>query len=62
MGVLDAVNRRWAMRLASAPVDAAWGMRREMMSQSFTTRVNELWAVIPSDSRPEARSYSKGML
>lgn len=33
------------MRLASVPVDPSWGMRREMMSQSFTSRVDELWAV-----------------
>ncbi|WP_205300147.1 DUF4113 domain-containing protein [Pantoea sp. Tr-811] len=45
MGVLDAVNRRWGrgtVRLASVPSDPSGGMRREMMSQSFTTRVDEL--------------------
>lgn len=48
MGVLDAVNSRWGrgtMRIASVPVNPDWGMRREMMSQSFTTRVDELWTV-----------------
>jgi len=48
MGVLDVVNGRWGrgtMRLASVPVDPSWGMRREMMSQSFTTRVDEIWTV-----------------
>jgi len=48
MGVLDTVNARWGrgtMRLASVPVDPSWGMRREMMSQSFTTRMDELWTV-----------------
>ena len=48
MGVLDAVNGRWGrgtMRLASVPVDPAWGMRREIMSQSFTTRIDDLWTV-----------------
>lgn len=48
MGVLDDVNGRWGrvtMRFASVPVDPAWGMRREMMSQSFTTRFDELWTV-----------------
>ncbi len=48
VGVLDAVNGRWGrgtMRLASVPVDPSWGMRREMMSQSFMTRVDELWTV-----------------
>lgn len=48
MGVLDTVNARWGrgtMRLASVPVDPSWGMRREMMSQSFTTKMDELWTV-----------------
>jgi DNA polymerase V len=47
MAVLE-VNSRWGrgtMRLASVPVDPSWGMRREMMSQSFTTKMNELWTV-----------------
>jgi DNA polymerase V len=45
MGVLDAINGRWGrgtMRLASVPTNPDWGMRREMMSQSFTTRVDQL--------------------
>lgn len=48
MGVLDAINGRWGrgtMRLASVPVDPDWGMRREMMSRRFTTRVDQLWTV-----------------
>jgi DNA polymerase V len=48
MGVLDAINGRWGrgtMRIASMPVDPDWGMRREMMSQSYTTRLDELWTV-----------------
>lgn len=48
MGVLDTVNARWGrgtMRLASVPVAPSWGMRREMMSQSFTTKMDELWTV-----------------
>jgi DNA polymerase V len=48
MGVLDAINGRWGrgtVRLASVPADPDWGMRREMMSQSFTTRVDQLWTV-----------------
>jgi hypothetical protein len=48
MGVLDAINGRWGrgtMRLASVPTDPDWGMRREMMSQSVTTRVDQLWTV-----------------
>lgn len=49
MGVLDAINGRWGrgtVRLASVPVDPDWGMRREMMSQSFTTRIDQLWTVL----------------
>jgi DNA polymerase V len=48
VSVLDAINGRWGrgtMRLASVPNDPDWGMRREMMSQSFTTRVDQLWTV-----------------
>ncbi|WP_420029643.1 MULTISPECIES: DUF4113 domain-containing protein [Pseudomonas putida group] len=48
LGVMDAVNGRWGrgtMGLVSVPVDPAWGMRRKMMSQSFTARVCELWTV-----------------
>jgi DNA polymerase V len=48
MEVLDAINGRWGrgtMRLASVPTNPGWGMRRELMSQSFTTRVDELWTV-----------------
>lgn len=48
MGVLDAINGRWGrgtLRVASVPTDPEWGMRREMMSQSFTTRVDQLWTV-----------------
>lgn len=47
VGVLDAVNGRWGrgtIRLASVPVNPSWGMRREMMSQRFITRVDELWS------------------
>lgn len=46
MGVLDAVNGRWVretMRLARVPGDPSRGIRREMMSRRFTTKVDELW-------------------
>ena len=46
MGVLDSINEQWGrgtLRLASVPTNPDWGMRREMMSQSFTTWVDELW-------------------
>lgn len=48
MGVLDRINQRWGsgtLRAASVPADPAWGMRREMMSSSFTTRIDQLWVV-----------------
>jgi DNA polymerase V len=48
MGVLDEINGRWGrgtMRLASVPTNPDWGMRREMMSQSFPTRLDQLWTV-----------------
>jgi DNA polymerase V len=48
MGVLDAINSRWGrgtLRVASVPTDPEWGMRREIMSQSFTTRADQLWTV-----------------
>lgn len=48
MTVLDQINERWGrgtLRSASVPVDPHWGMRREMMSQSFTTKLDQLWVV-----------------
>lgn len=48
MQVMDDINGRWGrgtMRSASVPVAPDWGMRREMMSQSFTTRIDQLWKV-----------------
>jgi len=48
MGVLDEINVRWGrgtLRAASVPADPDWAMRREMMSQSYTTKVGELWTV-----------------
>jgi DNA polymerase V len=48
MGALDAINGKWGrgtMRLASVPIDPDWGMRLEMMSQSYTTRIDPLWTV-----------------
>lgn len=47
MGLLDAINGRWGrgtMRLASVPTNPEWDAR-EMMSQSLTTRVDQLWNV-----------------
>lgn len=48
MSVLDQINGRWvkgALRSASVPTNPDWGMRREMMSQSYTTRLDQLWSV-----------------
>jgi len=48
MQVMDDINERWGrgtMRAGSVPVSPDWGMRREMMSQSYTTRIDQLWRV-----------------
>ncbi|MBI6635845.1 DUF4113 domain-containing protein, partial [Pseudomonas paralactis] len=49
MMVLDQINERWGrgtLRSASVPMEPAWGMRREMMSQSYTIKLDELWRVV----------------
>lgn len=48
MAVLDEINGRWGrgtLRAASVPANPDWGMRREMMSQSYTTKLDQLWVV-----------------
>jgi len=48
MAVLDQINGRWGkgtLRVASVPSNPDWGMRREMMSQSYTTKLEQLWKV-----------------
>lgn len=48
MAVLDEINGRWGrgtLRAASVPRDSDWGMRREMMSHSYTTRLDQLWTI-----------------
>jgi len=48
MAVLDQINERWGrgtLRSASVPVNPDWSMRREMMSQSYTTKIDQLWKV-----------------
>ena len=48
MAVLDQINERWGrgtLRAASVPSNPEWAMRREMMSQSYTTRLDQLWTV-----------------
>ncbi|WP_085706072.1 MULTISPECIES: translesion error-prone DNA polymerase V subunit UmuC [Pseudomonas] len=48
MSVLDEINGKYGrgtMRSASVPRTPDWGMRREMMSRSYTTRIDQLWRV-----------------
>ena len=48
MNVLDEINAKWGrgtLRTASVPVSPEWGMRRELKSPSFTTRLDELWTI-----------------
>ncbi|UVE19160.1 translesion error-prone DNA polymerase V subunit UmuC [Pseudomonas sp. LS44] len=48
MRVLDAINARWGrgtLHPASVPAAPDWGMRREMKSPSYTTRLDQLWTV-----------------
>lgn len=48
MSVLDEINGKYGrgtMRTATAPRTPDWGMRREMMSRSYTTRIDQLWRV-----------------
>jgi len=48
MGVLDQINGRWGrgtLRSASVPANPDWAMRREQMSQSYTTRLDQLWKI-----------------
>jgi DNA polymerase V len=48
MRVLDQINEKWGrgmLRAASVPTDPGWAMRQDLMSQSFTTRIDQLWTV-----------------
>lgn len=48
MSVLDQINGRWGrgtLRAAAVPASPAWAMRRELMSPSYTTRLDQLWTV-----------------
>ena len=48
MSVLDEINNRWGkrvVRLASVPAAPEWAMRRDLMSQSYTTKIDQLWTV-----------------
>lgn len=48
MSVLDDINGKYGrgtMHTATAPRAPDWAMRREMMSRSYTTRIDQLWRV-----------------
>jgi DNA polymerase V len=48
MTVLDEINERWGsgtLRSASVPKCPNWAMKRELMSQSYTTKIDQLWSV-----------------
>lgn len=48
MGIMDSINARWGrgtLRSAMVPLEPDWGMRREFMSQSYITRIDQLWTV-----------------
>jgi len=48
MAVLDTINAKWGrgtLRPGIVPAEPEWGMRRELLSKSFTTRVEQLWKV-----------------
>jgi len=48
MAVLDQINGKYGtgtMHTATVPRTPDWGMRREMMSHSYTTRIDQLWKV-----------------
>ena len=48
MSVLDDINKRWGrgtLRVASVPSSPEWAMRRSLLSQSYTTKLDQLWKV-----------------
>jgi DNA polymerase V len=48
MSVLDEINTRWGrgtLRTGGVPAAPDWGMQRSLMSQSYTTRIDQLWTV-----------------
>ncbi|OSR65090.1 hypothetical protein BV326_05450 [Pseudomonas syringae pv. actinidiae] len=45
MRVLDRINLKFgknALHSGRMPIDAAWAMRRELMSRSYTTSIHQL--------------------
>jgi DNA polymerase V len=48
MKVLDSINLRWGrgtLRPGVVPATPVWGMKQQLLSQSYTTRVDQLWSV-----------------
>ena len=48
MSVLDEINNRWGrgtLRVASVPTNPEWAMQRSLMSQSYTTKLDQLWRI-----------------
>lgn len=48
MGVLDQINAKWGrgtLRPAAVPATPEWGMRRELLSPAYTTRLEDIWSV-----------------
>lgn len=48
VNLLDEINAKWGrgtLRAASVPSAPGWAMRRDLMSQSFTTQMDQLWTV-----------------
>lgn len=48
MGIMDEINARWGrgtIQPGRVPFTPEWGMRRELLSQGFTTRLDQLWRV-----------------
>ena len=48
MTVLDKITERWGrgtLRSAGVPINPDRAMPREMMSQSYTTKIDQLWTV-----------------
>ena len=48
MSGVDDINGSWGrgtLGVASVPKVSGWAMRRDLMSQSYTTRLVHLWTV-----------------
>lgn len=48
MAVLDTINAKWGretLRPGIVPVEPEWGMKRDLLIPSFTTKVSQLWVV-----------------